>query len=57
MGPEGLGRKNFKIETQCNYKSGPRERVPISFFEKVSELAGFKLAKKFLFPSGPVGIG
>jgi hypothetical protein len=57
MGPEGLGRKNFKIETQCNYKSGPRERVPISFFEKVSELAGFKLAKKFLFPSGPFGIG
>jgi hypothetical protein len=30
MGPEGLGRKNFKIETQCNYKSGPRECVPIS---------------------------
>jgi hypothetical protein len=23
-GPEGSGRKTFKIETQCNQKSGPR---------------------------------
>jgi hypothetical protein len=23
-GPEGSGRKNFKMETQCNQKSGPR---------------------------------
>jgi hypothetical protein len=26
-GPEGLGRKNFKIKTQCNQKAGPRVSV------------------------------
>jgi hypothetical protein len=29
-GPEGLGRKNFKIETKCNYKMGSEALVPIS---------------------------
>jgi hypothetical protein len=28
VGPEGSGRKNFKMKTQCNHKVGPRDLGP-----------------------------